>query len=66
VIRERIVHVQPPAPPPPPATLTAEPPVVESLEVDQGAGTILTIPGEAGENPTTVIWVSRDDVEGPI
>jgi hypothetical protein len=46
--------------------LTAEPPVVERLDVAQGAGTILTIPGDDGENPTTVIWVTPDDMEGPI
>ncbi|RMH44882.1 MAG: hypothetical protein D6689_01345 [Deltaproteobacteria bacterium] len=49
-----------------PTFVVSEPAVVDSVEVDDGAGTILTIPGEAGENPTTVIWVTRDDVEGPI
>lgn len=44
----------------------SEPAVVESLDVVDGSGTILTIPGEEGENPTTVIWVTSDDLEGPI
>jgi hypothetical protein len=61
VTRERIVQV-----PAQPTYVSSEPAVVESLDVAGGSGTILTIPGEEGENPTTVIWVTRDDVEGPI
>jgi hypothetical protein len=44
----------------------SSPPVVERLDVTGGSGTILTIPGDEGENPTTVIWVTRDDMEGPL
>jgi len=44
----------------------SQPAVVEHLDVSDGSGTVLTIPGEEGENPTTVIWVTRDDMEGPI
>jgi|GEM_PF-827835 len=48
-------------------TLVAQPPVVESLEVVGGSGTVLSIPGDEGENPTTVIWVTADDIlEDPI
>lgn len=65
----RTVEVTPPVDPvkdPPTALVKSEPPVVEDLEVVGGSGTILTIPGEEGENPTTVIWVNTEPVEGPI
>lgn len=65
----RTVEVTPPVEPvkdPPTALVKSEPPVVEDLEVVGGSGTILTIPGEEGENPTTVIWVNTEPVEGPI
>jgi hypothetical protein len=66
VIRERLVTA-PGAPERAAATtLVSSPPVVESLDVSEGSGTILTVPGDEGENPTTVIWVTRDDMEGPI
>jgi hypothetical protein len=46
------------------------PPEVESLEVYQGSGTILTLPGEDGEGETSVIWLTPADaeetMEGPI
>ncbi|MBT8493052.1 MAG: hypothetical protein KJO07_08335 [Deltaproteobacteria bacterium] len=48
----------------------ATPPEVESLEVYQGSGTILTLPGEDGESETSVIWLTpadaEDTMEGPI
>jgi len=47
-------------------SFASQPAVVEDLDVADGSGMVLTIPGEEGENPTTVIWVSRDDMEGPI
>jgi anti-sigma factor RsiW len=53
----------------PPATQTvSQPAEVEDLEVYEGSGMILTIPGDkVGESPTTVLWLSSDDtVEGPI
>lgn len=43
--------------------VVAEPAVVESLDVEDGSATILTVPGEEGENPVKVIWVTRDDME---
>lgn len=51
-----------------PAALESQPPEVENLEVYDGSGTILTIPGEGtGDSSTAVIWISDDsDVEGPI
>jgi len=46
------------------------PPEVESLEVYQGSGTILTVPGDDGEGSTSVIWLAPEDaeetMEGPI
>lgn len=52
---------------PPP---TGSPAEVESLEVYQGSGTILTLPDSDGEGSTSVIWISPDDagdtMEGPI
>ena len=43
----------------------SQPPEVEHLEVFDGEGMVLTIPGENGD--TAVIWVSNDkDVEGPL
>jgi hypothetical protein len=72
VVRTEIVE----APAPPPAQVnepdlaaaTSEPPVVENLEITQGEGTILTIPGDEGENPTMVIWLTQNDTgaEEPI
>lgn len=45
--------------------LKSMPPEVEHLEVFDGEGMVLTIPGDDGE--TAVIWVSQErDVEGPI
>ena len=43
----------------------SQPPEVEHLEVFDGEGMVLTVPGENGD--TAVIWVSSDrDVEGPL
>jgi len=46
------------------------PPEVESLEVYQGSGTILTVPDDDGEGSTSVIWLAPEDaeetMEGPI
>jgi len=64
VTRTEIVKV--PAQVEPAQTFASQPAVVEDLDVSDGSGTVLTIPGEEGENPTTVIWVTRDDMEGPI
>lgn len=49
-----------------PASLEAQPPEVESLEIYDGSGAVFTIKGEDGE--TAVIWLSSpsDTVEGPI
>jgi hypothetical protein len=63
---ERIVRV-PAAVDAVPASRGA-PAQVEELTVVGGTGSILTIPGEAGENDTTVIWIEpdEDDMGGPI
>ncbi len=68
VVKREIVRVPVKSDPTQPVQSFArsEPAVVETLDVSEGSGTILTIPGEEGENPTTVIWVSRDEMEGPI
>lgn len=49
-----------------PASLEAQPPEVESLEIYDGSGVVFTLQGEDGE--TAVIWLSspEDTVEGPI
>lgn len=45
----------------------SEPAAVEELNVTDGTGYILTIPGEDGENDTTVIWIEPEDkLESPI
>ena len=53
-----------------PVAQEATPPEVESLEVYQGSGTILTLPGDDGEGSTSVIWLAPEDaeetMEGPI
>lgn len=49
--------------------LTSQPPEVEDLEVYDGSGMILTIPGDSDdESSTAVIWISKDDAveEDPI
>ena len=48
--------------------VVSQPAEVEDLEVYDGSGMILTIPGEAEDDaPTTVIWLSSEDtIEGPI
>lgn len=51
------------------AVAESQPPEVEDLEVYNGSGMILTIPGDSeDESSTTVIWLSRDDAveEDPI
>lgn len=40
-----------------------EPVEVESLDVEDGSGTVFTVEGEDGEE-TTVIWLTDDTVEG--
>lgn len=44
------------------------PATVEYLDVADGSGTVLTIPGESDDDSTTVIWIdpNEDTVEGPI
>jgi len=63
---ERVVH----APAPVEATPAAlgAPATVDYLNVVDGTGTVLTIPGEDDEDTTTVLWVEPDEdsVEGPI
>ncbi len=46
----------------------SEPAEVEELSVSEGTGYILTIPGDDGDNDTTVIWIDPDEskLEGPI
>jgi anti-sigma factor RsiW len=45
----------------------AEAAEVESLEVADGSGTVLQIPGEGGEPASTVIWITPEAPgEGPI
>ena len=50
--------------------LTSQPVEVESLEVYEGSGPIITLPGDDGQESTSVIWLSPEDVEeiekGPI
>jgi len=65
VTTTRIVEV-PVARTQPAQSFASSPAVVEDLDVVDGAGMVLTVPGDEGENPTTVIWVTRDDMEGPI
>ncbi len=50
-----------------PAALGA-PPTVEYLDVIDGTGTVLTIPGGDDDEGTTVLWIEPDEdtVEGPI
>jgi anti-sigma factor RsiW len=51
-----------------PAALRSQPPEVESLEVYDGSGIVLTIPGEDEGESTAVIWLTppENPVEGPI
>ena len=65
---ERVEYVQVPAPVqlPEQVRVVAEPAVVESVDVRDGSATILTVPGEAGENSVKVIWITHDEMEGPI
>lgn len=46
----------------------SQPPEVENLEVHGAGGTVLTIPGEAGDSASIVIWLSDPEnaVEGPL
>lgn len=66
VTQTQVVRVPTPPTAPNGPTFASQPAVVEDLDVSEGSGMVLTIPGEEGENPTTVIWVTRDDMEGPI
>jgi hypothetical protein len=65
---ERIVRVPAPVEAAPAAVPVGAPAEVEELTVVGGTGSILTIPGDAGENDTTVIWIEpdEDDMGGPI
>jgi hypothetical protein len=67
---EREVTVEAPARPltGSPAAMVSQPPEVENIEVHDGSGMILTIPGEGDENPTAVIWIipDEDTLEDPI
>jgi hypothetical protein len=50
-----------------PAALESQPPEVENLEVYDGSGMVLTVPGDDGDDATAVIWISSEDTrEGPI
>jgi anti-sigma factor RsiW len=51
-----------------PVVLQSQEPEVEKLEVYGGDGVIMTVPGDEGSNPSTVIWISSDTdrVEDPI
>jgi hypothetical protein len=64
---KEIVSVQAPSQDPV-VPVANQPAAVEELSVTDGTGYILTIPGEGGENDTTVIWIEPEDsnVEGPI
>jgi hypothetical protein len=64
---EKTVTVEIPAPPV--AIMPAsQPPEIENLEIYQGTGMILTVPGEGGDAPTAVIWLNsnQDIAEGPL
>ncbi|NJO35006.1 MAG: hypothetical protein HC869_19715 [Rhodospirillales bacterium] len=45
-----------------PATFVSAPPEVESLDVPNGTGTVLTMEDEDGA--TAIVWVTPDDAEG--
>jgi hypothetical protein len=45
-----------------PATFASAPPEVESLDVPNGTGTVLTMEDEDGA--TAIVWVTPDDAEG--
>jgi hypothetical protein len=50
-----------------PAALQSQPPEIEDLEIFDGSGIVLTVPGEDEDSPSAVIWISNDDkIEGPI
>jgi hypothetical protein len=51
-----------------PVRLESEPPDIENLEIYDGSGMILTIPGDEDDGGATVIWLSNEEdaVEGPI
>ncbi|HUH05501.1 MAG TPA: hypothetical protein VML75_26075, partial [Kofleriaceae bacterium] len=56
-----------PCVPTPRVPAVSQPAAVEELSVTGGTGYILTIPGEDGENDTTVIWIEPEDkLESPI
>jgi anti-sigma factor RsiW len=66
VVVERIVTA--PARPVEAVPARATPPEIESLEVNDGAGTVITLAGDGEESPVAVIWITPDEsnVEGPI
>ncbi len=66
VVKQRIVRVPAPVQVPVQVPVVSEPAVVESVSVEDGSATILTVPGEEGENSVKVIWITHDDMEGPI
>jgi anti-sigma factor RsiW len=45
-----------------PATFVSAPPEIESLDVPNGTGTVLTMEDEDGA--TAIVWVTPDDAEG--
>lgn len=45
-----------------PATFVSAPPEIESLDVPNGSGTVLTIDDDDGA--TAIVWVTPDDAEG--
>ena len=68
VVRERTVMIPAPAPVLEivPANLPSTPPEVVELEVVNGSGTVFTMADEDGDGSAAVIWVTSDDMEGPI
>ena len=64
---ERVVETTVAAPSTPslvtPVSVSHSPPEVENLEVHNGSGFILTIPGGENESDTAVIWVTPEESE---
>lgn len=69
-VTERVVVREVPSAPAQLSTASVEstPPEVEHLEINDGSGTVLSLPGAEDESGATVIWLTPDEtnVEGPI
>ncbi len=66
VEHEKIVYQ--PAPPQPDKAVVeakATEAEIEKLDVSEGTGTVIKVPGNPGDADTTVIWVVRDQKAGP-